>query len=234
MMNNASLCLDNVSFAYKNTANILNSLTLTLRQGTITALVGENGCGKTTLIKLLTGINIPTKGRLSYKGLALTQLAYRQQLGYMPENLVLYPQEKVCDVLTYLTRLRQLNVDIEPTLKQVGLFLHKDKKVSALSKGLKQRLNLAQAIIHQPNIAIFDEPSNGFDYLGVSMFYDIIRKLAKQGAIIIITSHLFAELVGNVDQFLLLNKGRIQKTIPGDQAVHLNLDQFLQDDYHGV
>ncbi len=130
----------------------------------------------------------------------------------MPEDLNMYPNEKVHHVLSFFAYLRQCRPSKEiilKTLDQVGLLKHKDKKVSALSKGLRQRLNLAQAIIHQPKVAIFDEPSNGFDYKGVQLFYTVIKSLAKKGAAVLITSHLFSELWDNTDNILLMSRGKI-------------------------
>ena len=212
------LRLDNLSFVYKNGTEVLKNIQIELFPGTITALVGENGCGKTTLFRILSGMTPPTNGDVIFDGIKIQNnlKEYKQSLGYMPEQLTLYPEERVDRVLEYFASLRNFKLSktrLNTLLNDVGLEVHRHKKISSLSKGLKQRVNFAQAIVHNPKIAIFDEPSNGFDYIGVDVYYKVIHTLSQSGAIIIMTSHLFSELWGKVDQILFLKSGEIKRKI---------------------
>ncbi len=211
------LKLENISFFYKKENLIINNLNAVFYPGIITALLGINGSGKTTLFKILTGINLPISGNFSYGDIRIDDsniLYYKSLIGFMPEFLQLYKDMRVTDVLILLASLKGCNnFDLESILRTVYLYEHKDKKVKALSKGMKQRLNLAQAIIGQPKIVLFDEPSNGFDCGSILMFYDILKSVAKNGSIVLLSSHHLSEIYNNVDRVLILSSGKILKEI---------------------
>jgi Cu-processing system ATP-binding protein len=219
MNSNTNLKLTNLSFSYKNGIEVLQNINMDLKAGTITALVGENGCGKTTLFRILSGMTSQSSGDIFFEGnkvLNSNIINYKKNLGYMPEQLTLYPEERVDKVIEYFALLRNFKLSQEKLtsiLDLVGLTEHRYKKISALSKGLKQRVNFAQSIVHNPKISIFDEPSNGFDYIGVEIYYKVINKLAQTGTIVIMTSHLFSELWGKVDKILFLKSGQIKHEI---------------------
>ena len=227
MNSNTNLKLTNLSFSYKNGIEVLQNINMDLKAGTITALVGENGCGKTTLFRILSGMTSQSSGDIFFEGnkvLNSNIINYKKNLGYMPEQLTLYPEERVDKVIEYFALLRNFKLSQEKLtsiLDLVGLTEHRYKKISALSKGLKQRVNFAQSIVHNPKISIFDEPSNGFDYIGVEIYYKVINKLAQTGTIVIMTSHLFSELWGKVDKILFLKSGQIKHEI---QAKFCNLN----------
>jgi ABC-type multidrug transport system ATPase subunit len=220
------LKLKNINFSYKKNVSILKNLNTTFESGSITALLGINGSGKTTLFKILTGIYKANEGSIFYNDTQLTQeniMEFKSVLGFMPEFLQLYKNMTVKEVLTLLSDLKGYNnFDIEKILNEVFLIEHSNKKVKALSKGMKQRLNLAQAIIGDPKIILFDEPSNGFDCGSITMFYKILRKLVNAGAIALISSHHLTEIYGNVDKVLILSNGSIIKEICID---NLNIDE---------
>jgi ABC-type multidrug transport system ATPase subunit len=139
----------------------------------------------------------------------------------MPEFLQLYANMRVKDVLKFLAELKGYNnCDIDKILDIVFLLDHSNKKIRDLSKGMKQRLNLAQAIIGNPKIMLFDEPSNGFDCSSINMFYSILRKMADNGSVILISSHHLTEVYGNVDKVLILSNGFIIKELD------INLSNF--------
>jgi Cu-processing system ATP-binding protein len=246
MLTNKGLILKDISFSYKEGVQVLQNINVHLHPSTITALVGENGCGKTTLLRILSGMTKPTSGEFLFDGCLITEKSleqYKLGLGYMPEQLTLYPDEKVYNVLQFFSVLRQQKKtkdELLNILDLVGLLAHKNKKVSALSKGLKQRLNFAQAIIHEPKVAIFDEPSNGFDYIGVDIFYKTIKKLSESGAVVIMTSHLFSELWGKVDNILFLKYGKIENIFAAkfgavkeasNKILFLRLDEIVGDEF---
>lgn len=215
MVSENSIELKNVEFFYKKNVFILKKLSAKILGGRITALLGINGSGKTTLFKILTGLCSPSFGNFYYNNVNInndTMLFYKKEIGFMPEFLQLYKDMYVRDVLCFFAELKgYYNVNFDEILSTVFLLEHSNKKVKALSKGMKQRLNLAQAIIGNPKVVLFDEPSNGFDCGSITMFYSILRKLADNGAIVLISSHHLTEIYGNVDNVLILSNGVIIK-----------------------
>ncbi|HIH2763606.1 MAG TPA: ATP-binding cassette domain-containing protein [Candidatus Azoamicus sp.] len=165
MVEKNNLKLKNVSFSYKKNNFILKNLNANFNSGEIIALLGINGSGKTTLFKILTGIYKAHEGCVLYNDNQITEkniIDFKAILGFMPEYLQLYKNMTVRNVLKLLSDLKGYeNSNIEEILNSVFLLEHANKKVKALSKGMKQRLNLAQAIIGNPKIILFDEPSNG-------------------------------------------------------------------------
>lgn len=215
MVNNNFIELKDINFFYKQNVFILKNLNARILGGKITALLGINGSGKTTLFKILTGLCKPSSGLFFYNNINInndTVLSYKKDLGFMPEFLQLYKDMCVKDVLYFFSELKGCkDVNFDDVLKTVFLLEHSNKKVKALSKGMKQRLNLAQAILGNPKIILFDEPSNGFDCGSITMFYSILRKLADKGAIVLLSSHHLTEIYGNVDNVLILSNGSIIK-----------------------
>ena len=221
--------LKNIDFFYKKDNFILKNLNVKFFGGKIIALLGINGSGKTTLFKILTGIYKPQNGLLFYNNQLITEnniVDYKSLLGFMPEYLQLYKNMTVKDVLKLLGSLKGYKFfDLEGILDTVFLLEHSNKKVKALSKGMKQRLNLAQAIIGNPKIILFDEPSNGFDCSSITMFYSILNKIVNKGAIVLLSSHHLTEIYGNVDKVFILSNGYIIKDI--DINIHNCNDQIL-------
>lgn len=217
MVKENKLELKNISFSYKKDNYILKDLNANFNSGEIIALLGINGSGKTTLFKILTGIYKPSNGEVIHNGEKITDTnitEFKAILGFMPEYLQLYKNMTVKEVLKLLSELKGYeNSNLEEVLNAVYLIEHANKKVKALSKGMKQRLNLAQAIIGHPKIILFDEPSNGFDCGSISMFYKILRYMVNNGAIALLSSHHLTEIYGNVDKVLILSDGSIIKEI---------------------
>lgn len=226
MVNNNFIELKDIDFFYKQNVFILKKLNAKILGGKITALLGINGSGKTTLFKILTGLCKPSSGLFFYNNINInndTVLYYKKDLGFMPEFLQLYKDMYVKDVLYFFSELKECkNVNFDEVLNTVFLLEHANKKVKALSKGMKQRLNLAQAILGNPKIILFDEPSNGFDCGSITMFYSILRKLADKGAIVLLSSHHLTEIYGNVDNVLILSNGVIIK--------EFNINSFDSED----
>lgn len=217
MVEKNKLEIKNLNFSYKKNTHILKDLNATFNNGEIVALLGINGSGKTTLFKILTGIYKANSGEIVYNKKKITEnniIEFKAILGFMPEYLQLYKNMTVKEILKLLSDLKGYeNIDIDDVLKSVYLYEHAYKKVKALSKGMKQRLNLAQAIIGNPKIILFDEPSNGFDCGSISMFYRILRNMVNKGAIALLSSHHLTEIYGNVDKVLILSDGSIIKEI---------------------
>lgn len=211
--------LKDINFFYKKNKYILKNLNAKFFPGEITAILGANGCGKTTLIKILAGIMNPYSGNIKYLGEEVNKkniLKYKEKIGFMPEFLNLYQEMSILNLMKFLMSLKKKTYDekkIFEILKLVNLDDKKYKKIKSLSKGMKQRLNLAQSIIIDPKIILFDEPSNGFDCTSIEIFYNILKKLSNQGSIIIISSHHLYEIQNNVDKILIISKGNIAKEV---------------------
>jgi len=220
MVNIDLLELKNIDFSYKKNNFVLKNLNVKFFGGKITALLGINGSGKTTLFKILTGVFKTTSGSIFYNDKLINKnniIEYKSLLGFMPEYLQLYKNMYVKDVLNLLADLKGYkNFDLNGILDTVFLLEHSNKKVKALSKGMKQRLNLAQAIIGDPKIILFDEPSNGFDCGSITMFYGILKRIVSKGSIVLLSSHHLTEIYGNVDKVLILSDGQIIKEIDMD------------------
>lgn len=185
---------------------VLQGVELAISRGAIWGLVGDNGSGKSTLLKILAGILRPDRGRLCAAG-------GKPQIGYMPENCLWYPYLTGAQVLRYFARYSGASDKAQQQiLARVGLGEARDKKVGAYSKGMKQKLGLAQAIVGEPELLILDEPTNGLDPHGIVDFYKILQERVAAGATVVLSSHLLAELEGRISHIALLRGGRIAKS----------------------
>jgi ABC-type multidrug transport system ATPase subunit len=214
-MNRHGLQIEDIQFAYRAGEPVLRGASCVFPAGELTALLGNNGSGKTTLLKILVGIYSPDAGSVRFEGRPVSQenrSRYQQQIGFMPESLLLYPEMRADAALAFLARLKRVDSgEVAGVLRRVGLEAHAAKKIRNLSKGMRQRLNLAQALLGEPRVIVLDEPSNGFDVEGVSIFYETVRDLLGRGVVAVLSSHLFAEIQGRVDRITLLSGGVIRK-----------------------
>jgi Cu-processing system ATP-binding protein len=214
-MNRSGLQIEGIQFAYRAGEPVLRGASCVFPAGELTALLGNNGSGKTTLLKILVGIHSPDAGSVRFEGQPVSdenRSRYQQQLGFMPESLLLYPEMRADAALAFLARLKRVDSsEVAGALRRVGLEAHAAKKIRTLSKGMRQRLNLAQAILGEPRVVVLDEPSNGFDIEGVGIFYETVRELLDRGVVAVLSSHLFAEIQGRVDRIALLSGGAIRK-----------------------
>lgn len=182
--------------------HVLRGVDLDIQRGTILGLIGENGSGKSTLLKILAGALRPDSGTL--------RAERRPRIGYMPESSRWYPHLTGAQVLRYFARYTGSSADEQAALlERVGLGHARDKKVGAYSKGMRQKLGLAQALLDAPDLIILDEPTNGLDPPGILDFYEILRERAAEGVAILLSSHLLAEIEGHVTHVAFLREGRI-------------------------
>jgi len=193
----------------------LNSVSLSAEKEKILGLVGPNGAGKTTLMRILTGYLYPTEGTASVNGHDITKepLETRKQIGYMPESVPLYDDMLVDEYLIFIGKARNLFGDkLQEQLKWVkeacGLTSVWKHGISEISKGFRQRVGLAQALIHDPEVLILDEPMTGLDPIQIISIRSLIRKLAKEKTIIFST-HIFQEVEALADRIVILNRGSI-------------------------
>lgn len=191
----------------------VEDVTLELQPGAATALVGHNGAGKTTLIKLLLGLIRPTSGEVEVLGSdpgGRRGAAARSALGFLPENVAFHGAMTGHELMAFYARLkRQPKARSGELLSLVGLEHAAGRRVSTYSKGMRQRLGLAQTLIGQPRLLLLDEPTSGLDPASRMEVFDMIDRLRKEGATVLVSTHALAEIGQRVDRVAILNQGRM-------------------------
>jgi len=191
----------------------INGISLSIVRGEMFGLIGHNGAGKSTLFKLMLGLTTPTSGEIRVNGALIDGRDFRQvrrRIGYLPENFVTYDNLTGLEALRLFADLKNVPRKVcAGVLDRVGLGHVAGRRVRTYSKGMRQRLGFAQALLGDPDLIFLDEPTNGLDPEGIHDFYAILRDVQSQGATIIITSHILAEIQGRVDRLMILNSGQI-------------------------
>ena len=200
----------------KKTVNALNNFTLQIPKGMIFGLLGPNGAGKTTLIKLLLGITFPTSGSAKILGEDISNFKVKSKIGYLPENHKYPAYLTGGQVLHFFGSLSGMTGDnlktrIDELLKIVKLEEWKKTKVKNYSKGMMQRLGLAQAMLNDPELIFLDEPTDGVDPIGRKEIRDLLIDLKHQGKTIFLNSHILSEVELITDRVGILNKGKLLK-----------------------
>lgn len=212
-INNHAIEVIGVSKHY-GALHAVDGANLSVAQGEIFGLIGHNGAGKSTLFKMMLGLIEPSAGSILINGNAITGAAFRQtrrKLGYLPENVVLYDNLSGIETLKFFAKLKGADLaECAPILEKVGLTHAHRRPLREYSKGMRQRLGFAQALLGQPNVLFLDEPTNGLDPQAIRDFYSILRSLRNDGVTIIITSHILAELQERVDRLAIMSAGKIQ------------------------
>ena len=189
----------------------LDSVDLELRAGECVALAGHNGAGKSTLIKLVLGLTRPTHGRvllLGHDAASRAAARLRHAIGYLPETVALHPAMTGTETLDFYARLkRQPLARNKALLERVGIAGAAHHRVGGYSKGMRQRLALAQALLGQPRILLLDEPTTGLDPASRLRFYDIVRDLRSAGATVLLSTHALAEVAHHVDRVIVMKQG---------------------------
>jgi ABC-2 type transport system ATP-binding protein len=191
----------------------IENLTFEAKQGEVVGFLGPNGAGKTTTMRILTGYMPPTYGSAKVAGFDIIaeSIEVRRRVGYLPETVPLYPDMTVFEYLKFMADLRHLpNGEdmVDDALALVGMDDRADGYVSNLSKGMRQRIGLAQALLHKPEVLILDEPTIGLDPAQVVEFRTIIREIGKERTVLLST-HILSEAQQLCDRVLIINKGRI-------------------------
>ncbi|MCP2132675.1 ABC transporter ATP-binding protein [Bradyrhizobium ottawaense] len=193
----------------------LESLTLDIRAGEAFGLLGPNGSGKTTFMRLLAGYLLPSQGRLMVAGhdVISESLEVRRRIGYVPESAPLYRQMRVGEFLGFMARLRgvperEVKDAVARVVGRLALSDVVDKPTRALSRGYRQRTALAQALIHDPEILILDEPSNGLDPRQIIEMRQLIRSLAGRHTVLM-SSHILSEVEKTCDRVAVVLNGRL-------------------------
>ena len=210
-MNTDLVTLAGVSKHY-GAQRAIDGLDLQLRQGECVALAGHNGAGKSTLIKLVLGLIRPTRGRVTLFGEDAHSRAaarLRDRIGYLPETVALHPSLTGVETLAFYARLKRRPLSGNPALlEKVGIAGAAHRRVGGYSKGMRQRLALAQALLGEPRVLLFDEPTTGLDPASRLMFYDIVHELRAAGATVLLSTHALSELAGHADRIIVMKAGR--------------------------
>jgi ABC-2 type transport system ATP-binding protein len=193
---------------------VLDEISFKVPEGSIAGYLGVNGSGKTTTIKIMVGINSPDAGTLTVAGHAAGTDGSRSRLGYLPENPYFYEYLTPVEALDFYGRLSGLDRDTrrkrtEEVLREVDLLHAKDRAVKEFSKGMRQRLGLAQAILHAPPLLVLDEPLTGLDPMGRLALRDIILSQRKRGATIFFSSHILSDVETICDHIVILDTSKI-------------------------
>ncbi len=191
----------------------LNDVSLQIRPG-ITGLVGHNGAGKSTLIKLMTGELLPTLGEVRIRGLRARSAGAKRFLGHCPDVDAFYEEMSGRRFVRTMARLhgfgrREAGERTEVVLAQVGMTDRADRPLATYSKGMRQRIKLAQALVHDPELIVLDEPLNGVDPVGRGELIGLFRTLRDRGKAILVSSHLLDEMDTLADRILFICRGRI-------------------------
>jgi Cu-processing system ATP-binding protein len=192
----------------------VDGIDLTVQRGEIFGLIGHNGAGKSTLFKMMLGLIAPSAGEILVDGAKVGGRDFRsarRHIGYLPENVVLYDNLTGLETLRFFARLKGAPPSqCAPTLARVGLADAATRPLREYSKGMRQRLGFAQALLGAPRVLFLDEPSNGLDPQAIRDFYATLRGLRDEGVTILITSHILAELQERVDRLAIMAAGKIQ------------------------
>ena len=207
-----SIRVENVSKEF-GAQKALNAISFEAQRGEITGFLGPNGAGKSTTMKLITGVYQLTTGTiyLNDKNLADTNIQDKGLIGYLAENNPLYDDMYVLEYLKFVASLYQLSDvknKVEEVIQLTGLEPQRTKKIQELSKGYKQRVGIAQAIIHNPEIIILDEPTSGLDPNQIIEIRDLIKTLAKDKTVLF-SSHIMTEVEELCDKVVIINKGEV-------------------------
>jgi ABC-2 type transport system ATP-binding protein len=193
----------------------VDQISFQVKTGEIVGFLGPNGAGKTTTMRMITGFIGPTEGKIKVGGLDIADHmdAVKRRIGYLPENNPLYQDMPVIDYLLYVAGIQGIPTEqqmsrVAEMIRITGLNPEKHKKISELSKGYRQRVGLAQAMIHDPEILILDEPTSGLDPNQIVEIRKLIRELGRHKTVILST-HILSEVEATCDRILIINRGKI-------------------------
>jgi ABC-2 type transport system ATP-binding protein len=198
--------------AHKKKVDVVKNLSLTIKKGSVFGFIGPNGAGKTSTIKMLVGLSQPTTGTITIGGGNPSDLHIHQKMGFMPESPLFYQYltgQEFLDFIATLFKLHNKATKIAHVLHEVHLTHAKDKRIRTYSKGMLQRLGLAQAIINDPEILFLDEPLDGLDPLGRAEVKKIILDLKKKNTTIFINTHILGDVAEICDTVGIIDNGEL-------------------------
>jgi ABC-2 type transport system ATP-binding protein len=194
----------------------LKALDLEIKQGEVFGLLGPNGSGKTTTIKLLLGLLFPTEGQALIFGKDSTDVGKNERIGYLPEESYLYRFLNAEETLDFYGRLFDIAPDvrrqrIDDLIRMVGLDRARRRQLKEYSKGMTRRIGLAQALINEPDLILLDEPTSGLDPIGTREMKDLILRLKSEGKTVVMCSHLLADVQDVCDRIAILHQGELKE-----------------------
>ncbi|MFT4900857.1 MAG: ABC-2 type transport system ATP-binding protein [Lentimonas sp.] len=192
----------------------VDDLSLEVGRNQIFGLLGPNGCGKSTTIKIILGLLQPSSGQCELYGLPSDRVSARRSVGFLPEAPYFYRYLSGRELVRFYARVcgvprRQISAQVDAVIDLVGMSEAAGRKVGTYSKGMLQRIGLAQALVHDPDLVILDEPTAGVDPLGAADIAEIIRELKRRGKTILLSSHLLAQVEGLCDRVAILHRGQL-------------------------
>lgn len=207
-----SITVKNLTKVYSE-QKAVNNISFSIQQGEIVGFLGPNGAGKSTTMKMITGYLEPTEGEISVSGIDVKKhsLNARRKIGYLPESNALYYDMYVKEYLDFIADLHKINQKkqtIQHVIELTGLTVESKKKIGQLSKGYKQRVGLAAALIHQPEVLILDEPTSGLDPNQIIEIRNVIREQGRN-KLVLFSSHILQEVEAICDRVIIINKGKI-------------------------
>jgi len=192
----------------------VDHLSFAIKRGEIVGLLGHNGAGKTTLLKMLTGYLEPSSGQIIIDNLDMEtdRPAIQKKIGYLPENCPVYPEMTIIDFLNYVAELHGIKKHerdqvVYKAIKRTALQEKASETIATLSRGFRQRVGVAQAILHEPEILVLDEPTNGLDPSQIQHMRNLIKELAKK-ATVIISTHIMQEVQAVCDRAIIMRRGQ--------------------------
>lgn len=208
------IVVENLTKIY-GTQRAVDNITFRVKTGEVLGFLGPNGAGKTTTMKAITTYLIPNEGTIKVGEFSISEQPdeIKKRIGYLPESNPLYQEMPVIDYLRFVAELQgiekaKVNDRLREMVDICGLEGEKHKKISELSKGYKQRVGLAQALIHDPEVLILDEPTSGLDPNQIVEIRELIKKIGRKKTVIL-SSHILAEVEATCDRIMIINKGKI-------------------------
>ncbi len=212
------LIMERVSKQYKQ-KHALQPFSMKMNEGECVVLCGGNGAGKSTILNILAGISKPTAGTVVLNGIEMEKdkMAYVTYIGYMPDEFLAQGEMSVREFLAFYASLRMVPRDkINQIITQIGLSEKQSEQVKALSKGMRQRLLLGQAILDEPDLLIMDEPTNGLDPFWINEFIELIHTLKKKGMMIIFSTHMMDVAAEVGDRIMFIQEGKLAQSLDND------------------
>ncbi|OUS05114.1 ABC transporter ATP-binding protein [Rhodobacterales bacterium 52_120_T64] len=204
-----TLKIENVCKQYGKLETV-RGVSLQIEAGERVALLGHNGAGKTTLMRMILGLTPITSGVISIKGATPGSRSARSSIGFLPESVAFHGALTGREQLQHFARLKSATtLRADDLLDRVGLSDAADRKIRTYSKGMRQRIGLAQALLGHPKLALLDEPTSGLDPVSRHEFYDIVEELSAAGTAVLLSSHALTELETRTDRIAIMSKGKL-------------------------
>lgn len=221
-----SIVVEHVTKLY-GTQRALDDVSFSVSAGEIVGLLGPNGAGKSTMMKIITCFIPQNEGSVSVYGFNVREnpLEVKRRIGYLPEHNPLYPDMYIREYLEFIAKLHkvgEVEKRVEEIIERTGLTPERKKKIGALSKGYRQRVGLAQALIHDPDVLIMDEPTSGLDPNQLVGIRELISQLGKEKTVILST-HIMQEVEAMCSRTIIINKGKIVTDAPTSQLTQIGI-----------